>query len=88
MDKQNIDWSKLGFEYTKTDYRFSALWEDGQWNDGELLTSEIMQLHEGSPALHYAHASAALEVGAHVLCEKPFTLVPHHARAWLSCAAV
>jgi branched-chain amino acid aminotransferase len=54
VEKKNIDWSKLGFEYTKTDYRFSALWQDGSWNEGELLTSEFIQLHEGSPALHYA----------------------------------
>jgi branched-chain amino acid aminotransferase len=54
MEKKNIDWSKLGFEYTKTDYRFSAIWENGKWSDGELVTSEIIQLHEGSPALHYA----------------------------------
>lgn len=54
MQKQPLDWSKLGFEYTKTDFRFSARWEDGKWNDGELVTSELITLHEGSPALHYA----------------------------------
>lgn len=54
MQKQPLDWSKLGFEYTRTDYRFSARWEDGKWNDGELVTSELITLHEGSPALHYA----------------------------------
>ena len=54
MEKKNIDWSKLGFEYTKTDYRFSAIWENGQWSPGELVTSEVIQMHEGSPALHYA----------------------------------
>src|SRR5690606_16899828 len=54
IEKKNIDWSKLGFDYTKTDYRFSAIWEDGEWNDGELLTSEFIQLREGSPALHYS----------------------------------
>jgi len=54
VEKKQIDWSKLGFEYTKTDYRFSALWENGKWDDGALVTSEILQLHEGSPALHYA----------------------------------
>ena len=54
QEKQPIDWKNLGFEYTRTDYRFSAVWEEGQWSDGELLTSEIMQIHEGSPALHYA----------------------------------
>jgi predicted dehydrogenase len=30
-------------------------------------------------ALHYEHAMAALEAGAHVLCEKPFTIDPAHA---------
>jgi predicted dehydrogenase len=29
--------------------------------------------------LHYEHAKAALESGAHVLCEKPFTVEPEHA---------
>jgi predicted dehydrogenase len=34
----------------------------------------------GSPhGLHYEHAKAALEAGAHVLCEKPFTVDPRHA---------
>ena len=28
----------------------------------------------GPVAVHYEHAKAALEAGAHVLCEKPFTL--------------
>src|SRR5690606_39558856 len=54
LEKKAIDWSKLGFEYTRTDFRFSATWQDGQWSEGELVTSEIIQLHEGSPALHYA----------------------------------
>jgi predicted dehydrogenase len=29
--------------------------------------------------MHYEHAKAALESGAHVLCEKPFTVDPAHA---------
>lgn len=54
LGTQNIDWSNLGFEYTKTDYRFSAIYENGVWSEGELLTSEFIQIHEGAPALHYA----------------------------------
>ena len=54
QQKQAIDWKSLGFEYTKTDYRFSARYENGQWTKGELSTDEIIHIHEGSPALHYA----------------------------------
>ena len=49
-----LNWSELGFEYVKTDRRFSARWRDGQWDEGGMIDSEIMPLHEGSPALHYA----------------------------------
>lgn len=52
--KQELDWQNLGFEYTKTDYRFSASYENGAWSEGELTSSEIIQIHEGAPALHYA----------------------------------
>ncbi len=52
--KKELDWKNLSFEYTKTDYRFSAIYENGNWSDGELVTSEIIQIHEGAPALHYA----------------------------------
>jgi branched-chain amino acid aminotransferase len=54
QEKKPIDWSKLGFEYTKTDFRFSARYVNGQWSEGELITDEVMHIHEGSPALHYA----------------------------------
>lgn len=33
----------------------------------------------GPTALHHEHASAALEAGAHVLCEKPFTITSKQA---------
>jgi branched-chain amino acid aminotransferase len=52
--KQDLDWNNLGFEYTKTDFRFSAIYENDAWSEGELITSEIIQIHEGAPALHYA----------------------------------
>lgn len=54
MDKKNIDWSSLGFEYTRADFRFSAVWKEGVWSQGELSEDEFMHIHEGSPAIHYA----------------------------------
>ena len=35
MQKKDIDWSKLGFGYTPTDYRFEAHWKDGKWDEGK-----------------------------------------------------
>tara|TARA_B110000014_G_C20125330_1_gene598889 strand:+ start:304 stop:1374 length:1071 start_codon:yes stop_codon:yes gene_type:complete len=52
--KKDLKWTDLGFEYHKTDYRFSAVYENGQWSDGELISDEIIGIHEGAPSLHYA----------------------------------
>lgn len=52
--KKDLDWANLGFVYQKTDSRFVAEWRDGKWSDGEMITDEIVHIHEGSPSLHYA----------------------------------
>jgi predicted dehydrogenase len=58
----------FGFEMASEDYR-------------DVLAADIDICLVSSPhGLHYEHAKAALEAGAHVLCEKPFTLDP--AEAW------
>ena len=54
MEKKDLAWDRLGFDYIKTDYRFSATNVDGQWSEGEMITDEFMRIHEGSPALHYS----------------------------------
>ena len=54
MEKKDLNWSELSFSYVDTDYRFSAVFEDGEWSEGELITSSQMSVHEGSPVLHYA----------------------------------
>jgi len=50
----SLDWSELGFHYRPTEFRFRAIWRDGEWSDGELIRSEIIPVHEGAPAIHYA----------------------------------
>lgn len=52
--KKDLNWAELGFQYRPTDYRFRALFVNGQWTEGELITSEMISVHEGAPALHYA----------------------------------
>ncbi len=51
---KSLNWAELGFDYIRTDWRFSARWRNGRWDEGGLTDSEVMPLHEGSPALHYA----------------------------------
>lgn len=54
MSKQvNIDWSNLGFNYIKTDFRYISTWKDGQWDDGQLVTDNKLSISEASTALHY-----------------------------------
>jgi len=58
---------KFGFQHVSHDYR-------------DALALDLDAVVVASPAgLHYEHVRAALEAGAHVLCEKPFTTEPDHA---------
>ncbi|AKL97208.1 branched-chain-amino-acid aminotransferase IlvE [Clostridium aceticum] len=49
----NIDWSKLSFNYIKTDLRYISRWKDGQWDEGELVEDNQLAISEASTALHY-----------------------------------
>ena len=53
LTKEDIDWGNLGFDYKPTTYRFVATYKDGAWSEGELITSQTVQVHEGSTSLHY-----------------------------------
>ena len=58
---------RFGFEHTSADYQ-------------EALELDLDAVIVAGPAgLHYEHTRASLEAGAHVLCEKPFTVDPGHA---------
>ena len=54
MEKKALNWSELGFDYIETDVRFRAVWQAGEWGNGELISSADMVVHVGSPVLHYA----------------------------------
>lgn len=59
---------RFGFEHITEDYR-------------EALDLGVDAVVVASPSkFHHEHAKAAMESGAHVLCEKPFTIDP--AEAW------
>src|SRR5690606_14266005 len=52
--KKNLNWAEIGFSYRQTDFRFSAIHDNGVWSEGELVESPMIAMHEGSPAIHYA----------------------------------
>ena len=54
VSKKELNWAELGFQYIKTDCRFTAIYQNGEWNDGGLIAEEEMSIHEGAPSLHYA----------------------------------
>ena len=54
MEKKKIDWSNLGFEYQKTEYRYVADFKDGKWNEGGLTTDANVVINECAGVLQYA----------------------------------
>jgi len=53
MEKKNIAWTELGFNYIKTDKRYISYWKDGSWDDGQLVEDNMIKISEGSTCLHY-----------------------------------
>lgn len=53
MDKVDLDWGNIGFQYRKTDYRYITYWKEGKWDEGKLDEGNAVSLHEGSTILHY-----------------------------------
>lgn len=54
VQKKDLNWAELGFQYSKTDHRFSAVHTNGEWQQGGLVTDDMISVHEGAPTLHYA----------------------------------
>ena len=54
MDKKNIDWGSLGFGYVKTDYRYVSYFKDGSWDDGAIITDDMITMSECAGVLQYA----------------------------------
>jgi branched-chain amino acid aminotransferase len=54
--KADIDWSKLGFDYIKTDYRYISVWKDGKWDEGKLTEDNMISISEASTVIHYGQS--------------------------------
>ncbi|MGX7092869.1 branched-chain amino acid aminotransferase [Hutsoniella sourekii] len=48
-----VDWTKLGFDYIPTGKSFRAEFKDGQWQEGSIVNEATIQIHEASPLIHY-----------------------------------
>lgn len=53
MERRDLPWSELGFDYVQPRVRFQATWEDGAWSEGELIEEATISIEEGACAIHY-----------------------------------
>lgn len=54
MEKKNIDWGSLGFNYVDTDKRFVANYKNGAWDGGALVDDPMITMSECACVLQYA----------------------------------
>ncbi len=54
LAKKDLNWAELGFQYLRTDFRYSCSFINGEWQPSAMLQDENLVVHEGAPALHYA----------------------------------
>lgn len=53
LEYEMTDWKQLGFSYIRTDYRFISYYKNGEWDEGNLITDNVLHISEASTALHY-----------------------------------
>lgn len=56
MEKKNIDWAGLGFEYIQTDKRFVANYKNGVWEEGGLTEEAAVIINECAGVLQYSQS--------------------------------
>lgn len=76
MDKQNIDWSNLGFAYVQTDKRYVSNYKDGKWDEGGLTEDATITITECAGVLQYAQTcfeglKAYTTVDGKIVCFRP-----------------
>lgn len=56
MEKKDLDWKNLGFEYIKTNGYVYSKYKDGKWSDIKFSDKEYFPIHIGANVLHYGQA--------------------------------
>lgn len=54
MEKKDIDWGNLDFNYVQTDYRFVSNFKNGAWDEGIITKDANVVLNECAGVLQYA----------------------------------
>ena len=50
---KNIEWEKLAFGYTQTNYNVRCYYRDGKWGELEVTSDENIPIHMAATCLHY-----------------------------------
>lgn len=53
MEKKNLDWGNIGFNYRVTDYRYVSNYKDGKWDEGQLISDPNVTINECAGILQY-----------------------------------
>lgn len=56
MEKQNIDWSNLGFGYQATTERYVSNYKDGAWDNGVMTKDATVTISECAGVLQYSQS--------------------------------
>ena len=46
MEKKNLDWANIGFNYRKTDMRYVSNFKNGAWDEGTLTEDDKVVISE------------------------------------------
>lgn len=49
----NFDWNNLDFSYHELPLRYRAVYQNGAWQPGELVSEPTIAMHEAATGLHY-----------------------------------
>lgn len=76
MDRVNLEWGKLPFDFIKTDCHLEYTFADGSWDDGKVVEDDKITLHVSATCLHYGQqAFEGLKVfeakDGRILCFRP-----------------
>ena len=76
LEKKDLDWGNLSFDYMPTDYSYVCNFKNGEWEEGGLTTDHSIQLSECAGIFHYCQEvfeglKAYTTEDGHIVCFRP-----------------